>query len=83
MKYLVLVLVIAVVIWLARSAREKTAEPPAARRKPAGSRRGDKVMLTCAHCGVHLPADEALPGRGGVFCSEEHRAIVESRHGTG
>jgi uncharacterized protein len=37
-------------------------------------------MLACAHCGVHLPRDEALPGRGGVFCSEAHRAAFEQVH---
>ena len=34
-------------------------------------------MLACAHCGVHLPRDEALPGRGGVFCGDAHRAAFE------
>jgi uncharacterized protein len=39
-------------------------------------------MLACAHCGVHLPRDEALPGRGGVFCGEAHRAAYEQQHPT-
>jgi uncharacterized protein len=26
---------------------------------------------------VHLPRDEALPGRGGVFCGDAHRAAFE------
>jgi len=29
---------------------------------------------------VHLPQDEALPGRGGVFCGEAHRAAYEQQH---
>ena len=37
-------------------------------------------MLACAQCGVHLPRDEALPGRGGVFCGEAHRADYEQAH---
>jgi uncharacterized protein len=37
-------------------------------------------MLSCAHCGVHLPRDEALPGRGGVFCDAAHRAAYEQAH---
>jgi uncharacterized protein len=37
-------------------------------------------MLSCAHCGLHLPRDEALPGRGGVFCSEAHRSAYERAH---
>ena len=34
-------------------------------------------MIACAQCGVHLPRDEALPGRGGVFCGDAHRAAFE------
>ena len=34
-------------------------------------------MIACAYCGVHLPRDEALPGRGGVFCGDAHRAAFE------
>jgi uncharacterized protein len=34
-------------------------------------------MVACAHCGVHLPRDEALPGRGGVFCGDAHRTAFE------
>ena len=34
-------------------------------------------MIACAYCGVHLPRDEALPGRGGVFCGDAHRLAFE------
>jgi uncharacterized protein len=37
-------------------------------------------MLACAQCGVHLPANEALPGRGGVFCGDAHRSAFEAAH---
>lgn len=40
-----------------------------------------QAMLRCAECGLHLPADEALPGRGGVFCTAAHRASFEARQG--
>ncbi|HZN85864.1 MAG TPA: PP0621 family protein [Burkholderiales bacterium] len=77
MKYLLIVLVVLAVIWLARSARRLPGD--AARRPPApGADR--KTMLACAQCGLHLPPDEALPGRGGVFCSEAHRAEYERAH---
>jgi uncharacterized protein len=39
-------------------------------------------MIACAHCGVHLPRDEALPGRGGVFCGDAHRAAYEQNERT-
>ena len=34
-------------------------------------------MIACTYCGVHLPRDEALPGRGGVFCGDAHRTAFE------
>jgi uncharacterized protein len=30
-------------------------------------------MVTCAHCGVHLPRSEALAARGLHYCSASHR----------
>lgn len=32
------------------------------------------VMMSCAVCGVHLPASEAIFAHGRVYCSEEHLA---------
>ena len=88
MKYLVLILVILVVVLLAKGARGRVGSRPAADPVPprpaADPALGDgEVMLACTHCGLHLPRSEALPGRGGVFCSEAHRAIVEARDGAG
>lgn len=30
-------------------------------------------MVKCAHCGIHIPADEALEQDGRYYCSPEHR----------
>ena len=75
MKYLLIVLIVLAVLWLARSGRRV---PPPASRRPAEPTQ--QAMLACAQCGLHLPRDEALPGRGGVFCSEGHRAAYEKEH---
>ncbi len=32
-----------------------------------------RAMAECAHCGLHLPADDALLSGTRVFCSEAHR----------
>jgi len=78
MKYLILILVVLIVLWLARS-RRRSSPPPSTR--PAGEPPAPRQpMLACAHCGLHLPRDEALPGRGGVFCGETHRAEYEKAH---
>lgn len=76
MKLLVLLLVVIVVIWLARAGRRRVvARDPRAPQVPP---RED--MVACSHCGVHLPRSEALPGRGGIFCTEAHRAAYEHAH---
>jgi len=31
-----------------------------------------EVMVSCAHCGVYIPASEALHQDGLDFCSQEH-----------
>jgi uncharacterized protein len=74
MKYLVLILVVLAVLWVARGKR-----PPAVPRQRPGPT-PNEPMLACAQCGLHLPRGEALPGRGGVFCSEAHRAEHEKAH---
>jgi uncharacterized protein len=31
-------------------------------------------MVSCAHCGIHLPISESVQGTGALhFCSDEHR----------
>ncbi len=77
MKYILFVIAVFVLLWLLRSTLGRLrGEPP--RRAPTS--RGPEAMLACAQCGVHLPRNEALPGRGGVFCGEAHRAAYERAH---
>ena len=78
MKLLV-VIVALVVLWLLLRGlfRRARGEDPSSRKPPPAA---PQAMLACAHCGVHLPRDEALPGRGGVFCGEAHRAAYEEQH---
>lgn len=68
MKYLVVVLVVAVVLWLLlRGKAEKPVE-----RSPGG-KSAAKVMVQCAHCSVHLPRSDALLDHRGAFCSAAHQ----------
>jgi uncharacterized protein len=78
MKYLLLLLLLAVVFFMLGARRGRPSAPePREPRQPVPEK--PKAMLRCAECGMHLPADEALPGRGGVFCSAAHRAGFEAR----
>jgi uncharacterized protein len=70
MKYLVVVLVVALVAWLLLRPR-KADRPKEPRPQPDNS--CPQAMLQCRHCGVHLPRAEALVDERGAFCTEAHR----------
>ena len=79
MKFVLLLLAVFVLLWMLRGALgRRTRPPPTDRAAPPGT--PPQPMLSCAHCGLHLPRDEALPGRGGVFCDAAHRAAFEQTH---
>jgi uncharacterized protein len=71
MKIVLFLIAVFVLLWLLRGATGR--RPGVGARPPAQP----QPMIACAYCGVHLPRDEALPGRGGVFCGEAHRAAFE------
>ncbi|MEO7151310.1 MAG: PP0621 family protein [Burkholderiaceae bacterium] len=74
MKILIFLVAVVVLLWLLRGSSRRRAEPPRA-APPAAL-----PMATCRHCGLNLPRDEALPGKGGEFCGEAHRAEYERTH---
>jgi uncharacterized protein len=74
MKYLLVLAVVFVAIWLWRKARreELRSRPPPPRATPAVGK--PQAMVRCAHCGLHLPAADAISGPdGAVYCSVAHR----------
>ena len=58
--------------WWLRQRLRGPARPPTS---TAGhSKPSPQAMVQCAHCGVHLPAADALPDPSGQhYCSEAHR----------
>lgn len=76
-KYLLVLLVVGLAVWMLSTKfrrRDEADAPP----KPPGD--AAKVpapldMVACAHCGLHLPAADAVLGGSRVFCSEAHRAL--------
>ena len=74
MKFALVILAVIMLLWLLRGTFNRRAKPPPAKTK------NPLPMLACAQCGVHLPANEALPGRGGVFCGDAHRSAFEAAH---
>lgn len=68
-KYLLLVLVIAVVWWLAKGFRRKDASGDTPEAAP-------EQMVNCDHCGLYLPKSEAVCVGKRFFCSDEHRRLA-------
>lgn len=81
MKYLLLLALLAGLFFVLGVRRGRPGEPEARRSPPPAPPAPPQAMLRCAECGMHLPADEALPGKGGVFCGAAHRASFEARQG--
>lgn len=72
MKYVLLLLIVLAGIWWIRKQRQPN--------KPSASADQSKMpqpMLPCAQCGTHIPESDAVPGKQGHYCSEQHRQIKE------
>lgn len=75
-KYLLLAVLL---IWLLYSpALRRKSQPnkPAKRSgsSPEPTSAEANTMLRCAHCGLHLPSDEAvLDAKGRTYCGDTHR----------
>ncbi len=76
MKFLLLLVVALLVVWVWRSGRRSDEELPRQEEHPT-TPPGPQTMVRCAHCGVHLPQADAVVGRVGLYCSAEHRQRAE------
>ena len=87
MKFVVLLLVlVGALAWLAVSRRQRPPDlPPAPPSRPGSG--GEQIeapqaMVSCAHCGVHLPqADALFDVAGQPYCGEAHRQAGPRRSG--
>ena len=71
-RLLLLALVIIAVYLLIRAFRKQQAGQHAS--KPEA-----QDMVSCKHCGVHLPKQEAIQAGGNYYCSEAHRLAHASK----
>ncbi len=79
MKYLIWLLIALVVVWRWRSSTSKSVQAPAPEAQdptPVAPKAVD--MHACAHCGLHLPAQDMVTGTQGRYCSALHRDLAES-----
>lgn len=68
---LIALAVLALFIW-----RKLTAGPALGRRDPPQVT--EEEIVACAHCGLHVPASEALREGDDVYCCPEH--LRRGRH---
>ena len=74
MKFLFWAVVILFIWWVWKRARATGTHQPPPAKPPL------QDMVTCAHCGVHLPHDEAVTGTRGQYCSTAHRNAAGDRN---
>jgi uncharacterized protein len=68
-KLLLLILVVLAAWWLVRGFRRKDAAKDAPEAAP-------EQMVSCNHCGLHLPRGEAIREEEKFFCCDEHRRLA-------
>ena len=75
MKYLLVLLVVGIGLWALFGRSRRQVKPPAAPPPPKSAEAAELVpMLACAHCGVHLPREDAVLDAGGrAYCGDAHR----------
>jgi uncharacterized protein len=75
MKYLLVLAVIFVALWLFRSnRREAERDENASRQAPPPPLQPPQDMVRCPVCSIHLPRADALRGPDGqLYCSPDHR----------
>ncbi|WP_260962569.1 PP0621 family protein [Pseudomonas citri] len=66
LRLLILFAVVASAIWIFRNVKPKASTAKSSREQDA------PPMVRCAHCGVHLPRDRALPLEQQWYCSQAH-----------
>lgn len=82
MKYVLVFVVLALAFWMWRKNRSPGAAPHDERvsggTQMPRSNAPPQLMVTCAHCGLHLPQAEAVTGQRAVYCSLAHRQKEEA-----
>jgi len=82
MKFLLVLIVVMVGVWIWRSNRaaERTERAGARREdaRPGRKAQGAISMGRCDLCGMHCPGDDMVAGERGAYCSVEHRNRAEA-----
>lgn len=74
MKFLLMFFIFMVLLWQWRRAREDKVRKTTRQNQASA---GVVDMVACAHCGLHLPASDAVRSASAVYCSSAHRQARE------
>jgi len=76
MKFLLVLAVVVIGVWLWRSGRQDsvTRDTPKPPKNPAAP----QEMVSCQWCAVHVPRSDAIAGRLGLYCCSDHQQRAES-----
>lgn len=75
MKYLLVLFVVMVGVWVWRSNRAAERPPSRRAKPPADAAAVD--MVGCDLCGLHCPSNDLVVGRKGVYCCTQHQHKAE------
>lgn len=62
------IVLLVAVVWLAYKLIRKVITPPADQK----AQESFETMVSCSHCGLHLPKAEAVSRHGRHYCCAEH-----------
>ena len=69
-RLVVLILLVVAAAWFIRRALRRASRTDAEKQPPVQS-----DLVSCAHCGMHLPRAEARLTGERLYCSEEHARL--------
>lgn len=75
MKYLLVLIVVAIGLWMFNKRLRGTASGASDASGPPAKPEVPAVMVACAHCGLHLPASDAMREGTENYCCDAHRRL--------
>ena len=69
---LIRLLILGLIFWLLYRMIYRLLNKPKPQQPQRPGAKGTN-MVRCAHCGIHIPENEALHKDGRAYCSEAHR----------
>lgn len=70
---LIRLIILGLIIWVLYRAYQRLLNKPQEPQPQQPRQVKSTDMVRCAHCGIHIPKNEALQRDGLDYCSPEHR----------